>query len=669
MPRATGCVRIFIAIFFIQCHKRRDDGVLFSESENNREGDAALMNWLFTLVFSGLALSSDVPVMDRAANIVTGAAPAISREVGDETERFEQVYPFTANGRVGVSNENGSITVEAWDRNEIRLEYTKTADTKERLADVTVNIDAQAASFMVEAKYGEWKNRTDNDRRNKWSKLVVDFKLMVPRGAVLEEIETVNGSVSVSNFVNRTKISAVNGSVSAMNLRGSASLSTVNGEVVADFESLDPAGKVSLSTVNGSVRVVIPSDSSATLRADSLNGNITNDFGLTVRKGKYVGRDLNGRLGNGGAWVKLKSINGALAIARKNDGRNLSPVTNLLGQKGEDDDEFGHFSGAKMDAADRAAIRESQREVRKELEKIRPEIARVAAVASADAVAQARAVANMKDVQKEVQKAMAAQGALLANLGNADFMGGVPRIRKRVNSFPVKGVPKVNIWARGCAIIVRGWDKSEVSYQVTQFSDPRNSAPIGVNEEITETGVTLKFVNAAHQARQGNFYDDSRRMRVLINVPKKSNLNITSNGEIRLEGVTGDVELAGDDETINVLDSNGKLRITNTDGLVRIVGYRGDLFATTVDGDIFMEGDFSSINGKSVDGSFVLTVPESLSADVRASENNFTIEDLPNNKRIAKGHWRFGTGGREYTFVSQDGSVKIQNKDLIEFSK
>src|SRR5262249_29165227 len=145
-------------------------------------------------------------------------------------------------------------------------------------------------------------------------KLQVEFHVTAPRGAVLNEVETVNGSVSVSNFSNYTKISAVNGDVSAANLRGTANLSTVNGQLSADFDRLDTGSKVNLSTVNGTARVVIPSDSNATFKVDSLNGNITNDFGLPVRKGKYVGRDLYGKVGSGDVSIRMSSVNGALTI-------------------------------------------------------------------------------------------------------------------------------------------------------------------------------------------------------------------------------------------------------------------------------------------------------------------------------------------------------------------
>src|SRR6266404_1056649 len=253
------------------------------------------MSWLFTMIFAGLMVSSDG----------VGSSPAVDNndqrkdippvvQTQDETERFEQTYPISANGRVSISNVNGSITAEAWDRSEVKLSYVKTADTKERLADVEVRIDARPDSFKVETDYGSWKDRNNGDRNRNSGRLQVEYRLMIPRGAVLNEIETVNGSVTVSNFVNITRISAVNGHVNASNLRGAATLSTVNGEVVADFDRLETGTKINLSTVNGKVNLVIPSDSSATVKADSLNGNISNDFGLPVRKGRYVGRDLYG---------------------------------------------------------------------------------------------------------------------------------------------------------------------------------------------------------------------------------------------------------------------------------------------------------------------------------------------------------------------------------------
>src|SRR5437667_785984 len=140
------------------------------------------MSWLYTIVFAGLMFSSDgsstAPNTD--GNYLTTGEPA-AIQAQDETEKFSQTYPLTANGKVSISNVNGSITVEAWDRNEVKLEYVKTADTKERLADVEVKIDSKADSFVVETDYGSWKDRNNGDRWRNGGRLQVEYHLMVPR--------------------------------------------------------------------------------------------------------------------------------------------------------------------------------------------------------------------------------------------------------------------------------------------------------------------------------------------------------------------------------------------------------------------------------------------------------------------------------------------------------
>ncbi len=191
-------------------------------------------------------------------------------------------------------------------------------------------------SFTVETDYDNWNRRGSGGTRN-YGKLQVEYHLTVPRNAVLNEIAAVNGSISVTGATNVTKASAVNGEVRATNLRGTANLSTVNGKVVADFDQLQAGGKISLETVNGTVDLMIPSDANATIKADTVNGKISNDFGLPIRKGEYVGSNLYGKLGSGDARIHLNSVNGALSVRRKNDGKNLVPAVNLLNIKTEED--------------------------------------------------------------------------------------------------------------------------------------------------------------------------------------------------------------------------------------------------------------------------------------------------------------------------------------------
>src|SRR6476661_9015641 len=150
------------------------------------------MSWLYTIVFAGMMMSHSAdPIQVPVAPADLDTRIAATRSVQqNETERIEKSFPLSANGRVSVSNVNGSINVIAWDRNEVKLVAVKTAETKERLADVDVKIDARPDYFSVETDYGQdrgWKTDSDRHWRNN-NNVTVDYELTVPRGAMLNEI-------------------------------------------------------------------------------------------------------------------------------------------------------------------------------------------------------------------------------------------------------------------------------------------------------------------------------------------------------------------------------------------------------------------------------------------------------------------------------------------------
>jgi DUF4097 and DUF4098 domain-containing protein YvlB len=112
-------------------------------------------------------------------------------------------------------------------------------------------------------------------------------------------------------------------------------LSTINGRLDARFGQL-ASNSVELNSVNGSVELTIPSDSKAELEADTVSGGINNDFGLHVNHHNFVGHDLRGELGSGGAHISLKNVNGRIEIRHAQDGRAMSPVKDL-GHRDDDD--------------------------------------------------------------------------------------------------------------------------------------------------------------------------------------------------------------------------------------------------------------------------------------------------------------------------------------------
>jgi DUF4097 and DUF4098 domain-containing protein YvlB len=332
-------------------------------------------------------------------------------------EEFHQTYPLSSQGRVSLNNINGAVRVVAWDRDEVQVDAVKSAYRRDRLDEAKIVVRSDANSFHVATNYPT-RTQTFNDGEGRYNNPAkVEYTLSVPRGARIDSIELVNGSLTIDGITGDVKGASVNGQVSAHDLMGNVNLSTVNGKVEAVFSRLNETKAISLGSVNGPVSLIIPSDSNAEIKAGTVHGSITNDFGLPVRHGDYVGRDLSGQLGQGGARIKLGNVNGAITIRHAQDGRALSRATNLLAESlkdksGEDDDEDGDYDvdESKMEAkrAARDAAREAQRaqlEARRaQLEARRAELAAQRAQRQAQVEAQ-RAVIEAQRAQAEAKRA------------------------------------------------------------------------------------------------------------------------------------------------------------------------------------------------------------------------------------------------------------------------
>jgi DUF4097 and DUF4098 domain-containing protein YvlB len=256
---------------------------------------------------------------------------------GALTEEFHQTYALNADGRVELDNINGAVHISSWDRNEVKVDAVKYADTKERLDEAKIEIESAKDVLSIRTKYPEHDHTWNWGSRN--NPAGVEYTLTVPRTARLDEIKLINGSLDVTGVSGEVRASCINGRLEAHDLAGRAKLETINGHLEARFTAL-AGNSVELNSVNGSVELTIPSDSKAELEASTVSGGIDNDFGLHVNRHQFVGRDLRGELGSGGTRIKLENVNGRIEIRHAQDGRVLSPVKDLSGSDKDDDDEI-----------------------------------------------------------------------------------------------------------------------------------------------------------------------------------------------------------------------------------------------------------------------------------------------------------------------------------------
>jgi hypothetical protein len=224
------------------------------------------------------------------------------------TEKFNQTYPFDANGTIRVENVNGTVEIIAWDKAEVSLEAEKSARTEEGLQRMHLRIEADNRRLSVktdmEKKWKFWDNMNAQ----------VHYKLMVPAGVALEKIDVVNSNIEVTGVKGEVNLSTVNGGVEAEGLASPGRFETVNGSIRVAYATLPTGGGITLETVNGSCKVILPAKAAFDLNAETVNGRVSCDFPITLAKsGK---RSLRGAVNGGGTRIDLESVNGGLTVAQ-----------------------------------------------------------------------------------------------------------------------------------------------------------------------------------------------------------------------------------------------------------------------------------------------------------------------------------------------------------------
>ncbi|AOE50644.1 DUF4097 family beta strand repeat-containing protein [Kangiella sediminilitoris] len=230
----------------------------------------------------------------------------------DESKSFSETYDFSENGSINLDNINGNIEVTGWDKEEILLEYTITADDEDDLDNIKVEIEHSEDDFDVEVDI-------DSGGFMSWggSSGEVSFTLKVPHGVTLDSIESVNGNIEIEDVSGEIKAETVNGKIVIKNTAQDVKFGTVNGDVEVVVDTLSRSARIKGDSVNGDIDIYLPENDGFELSSDTVNGDLSNDFDIEVDEGEFVGADMNGEYKSGGASLKFDTVNGDISIHKK----------------------------------------------------------------------------------------------------------------------------------------------------------------------------------------------------------------------------------------------------------------------------------------------------------------------------------------------------------------
>jgi DUF4097 and DUF4098 domain-containing protein YvlB len=286
------------------------------------------------------------------AALVLSGAGAVSHA---EDRTFEKRVAADARGIVEVSNVAGVVNVVGWDRPEVEVQ----ADLEEGVE--RVDVSTEGGRTLVKVVLPRESRRNDDAD--------ADLNVKVPRGSELTLV-TVSADVGVKQVLGAQRLKTVSGSINTQVAGANAEINSVSGDIqvsgsgapatqrfntVSGNVTLEHgAGDVEATSVSGDVQVEVAPARSVRLRstsgdlsfhgklagdgsldAESMSGDVTLEagggyeyeassfsgevegcFGKDAeRAGAHApGSRLNGKLGDGSARVRARTMSGDVSL-------------------------------------------------------------------------------------------------------------------------------------------------------------------------------------------------------------------------------------------------------------------------------------------------------------------------------------------------------------------
>jgi DUF4097 and DUF4098 domain-containing protein YvlB len=228
-----------------------------------------------------------------------------------EAEPFHWAGHLDEGGTLEVHGINGNVHATLASGNRVEVEAVRRG-RKDDPEDVKIEVIERGERVIVCARYPNPSgglNDCASDHQNVQDCDVnVEFTIRVPANVTFVP-RNVNGSIEAMGLQGPVMATTVNGNVD-VSTTASAEAHTVNGSIDVHMGLPDGDGKIALE---------VPKDVDADVDAKTANGSIHSELPVTVKSSKddpwNVHRRLVGRIGEGGARLKMETVNGSIELA------------------------------------------------------------------------------------------------------------------------------------------------------------------------------------------------------------------------------------------------------------------------------------------------------------------------------------------------------------------
>jgi hypothetical protein len=234
---------------------------------------------------------------------------------------FEWSARLSAGQTLTVRGINGPIVAAGTSGATATVTATKHANDHGDPADVRIEVVERADGVTICAVYpGQGRDADDpcasnhSGKNGQQNNTEVRFRVAVPSGVLFRGM-TVSGDVEATDLSADAWVTTVNGDVQ-VSTAGTAEAQTVNGDITVWLGESSWDGALGFQTVNGSIDVHLPATVAATVRAQSMHGELVTDFPLQLQ-GRWGPRRLTGTIGDGGGRIDAQTVNGAIRLLER----------------------------------------------------------------------------------------------------------------------------------------------------------------------------------------------------------------------------------------------------------------------------------------------------------------------------------------------------------------
>lgn len=198
----------------------------------------------------------------------------------------------------------GNLTVIGEDRSTVELEFGDIDEDAKRFGQPNVNFDSEEGRLRVNIG----PQVDDSDLIAKvpaWSSVKLDTK---------------DGDIRIENISGGIDAQTIDGDIELLRVSGGIAANSIDGDIRIELTDTRIDSPMSLATIDGDIEVIVKGELHANFNVSTIDGDFESDLEFTSsgKNGRsfWGGLSLEGKFGDGGATLSLKTIDGDVEVKR-----------------------------------------------------------------------------------------------------------------------------------------------------------------------------------------------------------------------------------------------------------------------------------------------------------------------------------------------------------------